>query len=332
MAAVKDELLHLGRTILHAYFEETNLVPLLAHLAPDVIWLGAGQEMLAEGRTAVTAIFEKGQDQLIPCQQSQERTLVRSLGDGLWLVQICSLVETDPSYKMYLQAYQRCAFCFRKNQAGDWEIAYLNHSMAYEAVRENELFAISQGIRNFRKLKTADPVLFTPQDKELMYQLIRKLFQPLSREEQQVCLTLSLLPRFSRAQAEFICPHPDTLARLEEHWKRSSFLAYEPSQGTFAFHPVFQEYLQGQFQEESWSWQKKAYIRAARWQLHSGDFAQAFALALKGKAWPQALQAVERAGLGEEAAARLRSTLAEALEDKLYLPFVEHQSCWVPCW
>lgn len=63
---------------------------------------------------------------------------------------------------MYLQAYQRCAFCFRKNQAGDWEIAYLNHSMAYEAVRENELFAISQGIRNFRKLKTADPNLFTP--------------------------------------------------------------------------------------------------------------------------------------------------------------------------
>lgn len=184
MAAVKDELLHLGRTILHAYFEETNLVPLLAHLAPDVIWLGAGQEMLAEGRTAVTAIFEKGQDQLIPCQQSQERTLVRSLGDGLWLVQICSLVETDPSYKMYLQAYQRCAFCFRKNQAGDWEIAYLNHSMAYEAVRENELFAISQGIR--------------------------KLFQP-----------LSLFPRFSRAQAEFICPHPDTLAG----WKNTGSAA-----------------------------------------------------------------------------------------------------------
>lgn len=70
---------------------------------------------------------------------------------------------------MYLQGYQRCAFCFREDAAGSWEIAYLNHSMAYEAVRGNELFAISQGIRNFRKLKTADPALFTPQDKELMY-------------------------------------------------------------------------------------------------------------------------------------------------------------------
>lgn len=297
MTAIEQELLQLARTILHAYFEKTDPDPLLAHLAPDVIWLGAGQEMEAEGRDRVAAIFRKGQDQLIPCRQSQERSLVRPLAEGLWLVQVSSLVETDPSYKMYLQGYQRCAFCFRKNAAGRWEITYLNHSMAYEAVRENELFAISQGIRNFRKLKTADPDLFTPHDKELMYQLIRKLFHPLSREEQQVCLILSLFPRFSRAQAEFLCPHPDTLVRLEEHWKRSPFLAYEPFQGTFAFHPVFQEYLQGQFQCESWNWQKKACLQAARWQLRSRDFAQALALALRGKAWPQALQAVEQAGL-----------------------------------
>lgn len=297
MTAIEQELLQLARTILHAYFEKTDPDPLLAHLAPDVIWLGAGQEMEAEGRDRVAAIFRKGQDQLIPCRQSQERSLVRPLAEGLWLVQVSSLVETDPSYKMYLQGYQRCAFCFRKNAAGRWEITYLNHSMAYEAVRENELFAISQGIRNFRKLKTADPDLFTPHDKELMYQLIRKLFHPLSREEQQVCLILSLFPRFSRAQAEFLCPHPDTLARLEEHWKRSPFLTYEPFQGTFAFHPVFQEYLQSQFQCESWNWQKKACLQAARWQLRSRDFAQALALALRGKAWPQALQAVEQAGL-----------------------------------
>lgn len=44
---------------------------------------------------------------------------------------------------MYLQAYQRCAFVFRKNSEGKWEIAYLNHSIAYEAVKDNELFAIS---------------------------------------------------------------------------------------------------------------------------------------------------------------------------------------------
>lgn len=42
------------------------------------------------------------------------------------------------------------------------------------------------------------------------------------------------------------------------------------------------------------------------------------------------IAALEHTGLGEEAAALLRSTLAEALEDRLYLPFVEHQSLLGP--
>lgn len=63
---------------------------------------------------------------------------------------------------MYLQAYQRCAFVFRKNSEGKWEIAYLNHSIAYEAVKDNELFAISKGIRNFRKLRTPVFLSFLP--------------------------------------------------------------------------------------------------------------------------------------------------------------------------
>lgn len=42
------------------------------------------------------------------------------------------------------------------------------------------------------------------------------------------------------------------------------------------------------------------------------------------------IAALEHAGLGKKAAVLLRSTLAEALEDKLYLPFVEHQSLLSP--
>ena len=47
MTAIEQELLQLARTILHAYFEKTDPDPLLAHLAPDVIWLGrkAGTEL-----------------------------------------------------------------------------------------------------------------------------------------------------------------------------------------------------------------------------------------------------------------------------------------------
>ena len=152
---------------------------------------------------------------------------------------------------MYLQAYQRCAFVFRKNSEGKWEIAYLNHSIAYEAVKDNELFAISKGIRNFRKLRTPDISLFSSKDKDTLYHLIEQTSLSLSKKEQEVCTIFSLFPRFSKTQAEFICQNAKTMKRLLVHWARNPFMAYEHSKGTYAFHPVFREYLQGKFKAES---------------------------------------------------------------------------------
>lgn len=40
-----EEVLILGRHILHAYIEDIDIEPLIDHLAPDVVWLGAGREM-----------------------------------------------------------------------------------------------------------------------------------------------------------------------------------------------------------------------------------------------------------------------------------------------
>ena len=99
---------------------------------------------------------------------------------------------------MYLQAYQRCAFVFRKNSEGKWEIAYLNHSIAYEAVKDNELFAISKGIRNFRKLRTPDISLFSSKDKDTLYHLIEQT---------------SLSQRRSRKSARFFPFSPDSPRR-----------------------------------------------------------------------------------------------------------------------
>ena len=104
MTPLEEDLLHLGQKILHSYIENADIEPLLAHLAPDIIWMGAGREMLAQGRDAVTEIFRKGKDQLVPCAISEERNPGPPTCENLWLVQLCSLEETLPTYKMYLQA------------------------------------------------------------------------------------------------------------------------------------------------------------------------------------------------------------------------------------
>lgn len=196
--AVKDELLHLGRTILHAYFEETNLGPFLAHLAPDVIWLGAGQEMRAEGRTAVTAIFEKGQDQLIT------DPLTRTDLDLVGIFVQSLLEQPSPSLEKHLE---------RMNSLPDYP----------------SLQGMRQSTRHRLQLTMG------------RYQL----------------LLLSTRPQDA-------VPSPTS------------------SQMCRCYDAIVQ------------------------------------------------IAALEHTGLGEEAGALLRSTLAEALEDKLYLPFVEHQSLLGP--
>ena len=74
------------RHILHAYIEDMDIEPLIDHLAPDVVWLGAGREMNAVGRDTVARIFRQGKDQLIPCHMSEERELIYPLDEKLWLV------------------------------------------------------------------------------------------------------------------------------------------------------------------------------------------------------------------------------------------------------
>ena len=81
-----EEVLILGRHILHAYIEDMDIEPLIDHLAPDVVWLGAGREMNAVGRDTVARIFRQGKDQLIPCHMSEERELMKNSGLSRFLL------------------------------------------------------------------------------------------------------------------------------------------------------------------------------------------------------------------------------------------------------
>ena len=86
---------------------------------------------------------------------SEERELIYPLDEKLWLVQISALEETDPSYKCTCRLTSAALLSSAKILKENWEIAYLNHSIAYEAVKDNELFAISKASEisgNFARL------------------------------------------------------------------------------------------------------------------------------------------------------------------------------------
>lgn len=137
-SSTRRSLIALARRILHSYFASSSLDLLLAYLAPDVVWLGAGREMSAEGRQRVGDIFRASANRLIPCVMSQETYRAKALTEDLWLVEGSCQLRTDPSYKVYLQEYQRCTFIFRRCQEdaeetekSPWEIIYIHNSIAY---------------------------------------------------------------------------------------------------------------------------------------------------------------------------------------------------------
>lgn len=152
----KTLLLQLSHHILYSYFERNDFEPLLSALAEDVVWIGTGKHLCLTGYAAVFNAFAAGKEQLVPCVIQNERHLIRHLGADYWLCQYISEIKTQASAPLYLDEHHRCVFIFRRNPASrnhtGWELAYLYTSLSFNPLKENELFAVDYGSRNFNWL------------------------------------------------------------------------------------------------------------------------------------------------------------------------------------
>jgi len=266
----KAEILALTELILHTYLEKTDLSLLLSLLAEDILWLGAGRFMEAHGRKAVAVYFRNCHKHLIPCTMSQKTFAVRQLADNLWLGQCCSLIKTDASYKMYFQAYQRWVFIFRhvEKPGIPWEITYLNHSFAYDELKDHEFIPMTKGLRNYRRLKSPKAYTFTGSDRRVFLRYITYYLEPLPEDEKRLLMALSLFPFFTRCQAEKLAEKGMNQSSLSRHWDENPFLSYDLQSGTYTFHPLFREYLKGQLKKQPLSYQAKIRCKAAAWRNH----------------------------------------------------------------
>lgn len=291
-------VLQLGRHIIYSYFENTDIQPLLSHFADDIIWIGAGKHMQLKGYDAVCQAFSDGYRQLVPCVISNAEYTVRQLSSNTWLCQICSGVETDSSYKMFIREYQRCLFIFQKNAAsrsGDgWEIIYLNNSIAYNQLHDHELFAMEYGICNLQKYaSTAQDTQF---DKKPLYDYVQKnAIAPFDAVSQKLLLSMSLFPTFTSKQAEYMMQSPKAENLLTNISERNIFLHFDDHNGTYKFHPLLSSYLRDMFSKQDISWQKEQQRRAACWYLLTGDYKQSILLAYHAGDYDTVLTAIEQA-------------------------------------
>ncbi len=139
--------------ILTSYFCDSQVEFLISTLAPDVVWLGGGEKMKAEGREAVAEAFRLG-GELIPCDLSEEHYVTRRLSEGLYLCQGDGWLLSRPEAEMYFHQHQRCTFIFRERE-DHFETVYIHNSLSYGGeLAEDDLFPIGEAKEAYDKLRS----------------------------------------------------------------------------------------------------------------------------------------------------------------------------------
>lgn len=144
----------LARKILVTYFCESDMEFMISTFADDIIWLGGGEKQKAEGKEAVAASFRMGKDGMIACDMSEEVYHSIDLGGGSYLCEAVSRLRSRPESGAYLNTVQRATFVFREKD-GRLETVHIHNSIPYAPIKDDELFPLEEGRREFERLQSA---------------------------------------------------------------------------------------------------------------------------------------------------------------------------------
>lgn len=131
----------LTKEILHRYFGESDMELLISTFASDIVWLGAGDQMKAEGRDAVTAAFRSGESEMIPCRIYDETYITRELTKDCYYCENTGWLEARKDTGMYMKVHQRSTFIYRLEEE-QLRLVHLHHSISYNELRNDKLFPV----------------------------------------------------------------------------------------------------------------------------------------------------------------------------------------------
>lgn len=138
--------------LLHKYFCESDVEFLTASFAPEIVWVGGGEQQWAQGREQVASCFLDGRGDLASCRMYDEEYIATPVGPGHYMCVAKSGLETAEGTGMAMRIQQRITFVFR--QKGDsFETIHIHNSVPFEAIREQELFPAEAARESYRALE-----------------------------------------------------------------------------------------------------------------------------------------------------------------------------------
>lgn len=297
----RDEkiLLACSKDILHAYYEKNEITMLLAFMAQDITWCGAGSTMIASGRDGVTRFFITAKDKMIPTILSNEQWFSHALSDDLWLFMASADVETAPELALFLKEHLKCDFLYRRNpEAGSgkgWELVHVNNSISYNKLEDKETFAVTEGVKDRWLRNHYGTGMMDDAKKEKLFRTVNtKVFRHLDEDTKKTLTALSLFDRFSVNKALFICPDADVPAILSKQEKSGLFLYLNRQTHKYFFFPLMKEFLQSEFKLWSEETQRQYLDKAAHWYYSMGSLPEAMRFASLAKNYELSLAILDK--------------------------------------
>lgn len=170
MSINKQEVRQFTAHILHTFFEENDIEPLIQAMDENILWFGSGKDQVAVGKEAVAKYFIEGKEDLSPCILSEEHYDVMLLNDEDAICQGCSFMDTHTQKHIIIHEYQRITLVLHKEE-DCFKIKHMHHSIAYDGMKDERLFPVQYGKQQYEYLQ-----------------------QELKQRENQIELMLSQLP------------------------------------------------------------------------------------------------------------------------------------------
>lgn len=143
-----EEAKEMASRMMHMHYCENDVKGIVSLFAPDILWMGAGEDEYIAGREACVKAFAQMKGSIPRCNIWDEEYDAIQPSEGIYLVTGRMWIATDPSTRMYLKAHQRVSFVFQEE--GDRLLcAHIHCSNPYQEMMEGEKFPEKIGRQSF---------------------------------------------------------------------------------------------------------------------------------------------------------------------------------------
>lgn len=167
----ENQIKLISKKLIRSFFGDRKPDYLFSLLAADVYYLGAGENMRAEGKKKVEFFISQYCGDMLPTVVTQDKYITKRIGWDHWLCEVsCNLHLTEEGK----EAVQEClheTLIFRrckdgKQEHSGWELIYIHNSLTTKRFSSEEMRAIQQANKTRRNTRLYDGL--TEREKKLV--------------------------------------------------------------------------------------------------------------------------------------------------------------------